>query len=553
MNISRDELARIIRNVFPFIALENDHFDLILINSEVVYFPVGKMVYIEGTPSAYFYIIFKGQVEILKEKNHSLDQINVIGGQFAFGEDALINVQKRQTSARSITDVILIKIDPEMINQIREEDVVFNKNLAILVSSYKQLIRKTLPRTAEETIFYIGQPHKSIIILKSILTLITAFGIGILLIVMFNNGLLANRGLLWGGSILAGLSVLWMGWQFLEWSNDLFLFTDKRIINQQQALLSFETKQETPLIAIESLQARKSFFSRAFDFGDLEIRTFTGAMRLPFVPEIIYVEQIISHLMARSRNLVGEEEKQEFEKDIRERITMRTSGEQIEFSDDPDRTVNRSLESNDNQDEIDELGIYPDIVYHTHWTILFSKVFIPLTLFLAHVFLYIFLLFNQFAIINANIFNTIMAINGIFLICWSVYRYIDWKNDVYIISKDQLIDIDRRPFGMEEKRAAPIKNIQLIRYKRNGIFGLLFNYGTVFTRVGDEEFTFNNVRRPADVQEALFTAKDRYHRMEQEAEKQTQRKKAVDWIDSYHQVVKDLREDDQLDSKNGDR
>lgn len=553
MNINRDELASIFRNVFPFSGLNIDHFNLLLNNSEVVYFPAEKMVYLEGTPAVYFYIIYKGQMEILKEKAHSLDQLNVLGHQFAFGEDALINIKKRQTSARAITDVILIKINFENISQIRVEDGIFNKNLNIMVSTYEHLIRKTLIRGADETIFYIGQPHKITLILKSILTLLAAFGVGILLVILFNNRLLPHGSLLWGGGILAGICIIWMGWQYLEWSNDLFVFTNKRVINQQQALFSFETKQETPIKAIKSIQAKKGFFARTLDFGDLDIRTFTGSIRLAYVPEIIFVEQIIAYLIARLKIFQGKEEKQAFEKDIRERILMKPSGQQIEFSNGHDRAFIGSLESGVSSEANDEFDLQNDIIYHTHWTILFSKVFIPITLFLVHVLLYLFLAVNQFSIVSTTIFNTIMAINCIALIGWSAYRFTDWKNDVYIISQEQLIDYDRRPFGMEEKQTALIKNIQSIRYKRNGIFGLLFNFGTVFILIGDEEFTFNNVHRPANVQETLFAAKDRFQRKEEEAEKKSQRKKAVDWIDSYHQVVNDLREDDQQDGMNGDR
>ena len=551
MNINRNELASIFRNVFPFSCLNIIHFNLLLNNSEIVYFPAEKMVYLEGAPANYLYIIFKGQIEILKEKNHSLHQLNVLGDQFFFGEDALINIKKRQTSARTITDVILIKINFEKISQIRVEDTVFNKNLNIMISTYEHLVRKTFIRGADETIYYIGQPHKITLILKSILTIIAAFGIGILLVVLFNNRLLKFGGLLWGGGILSGICIIWMGWQFLEWSNDFFVFTNKRVINQQQALFSFETKQETPIKAIKSIQARKSFLARSLDFGDLEIRTFTGSIRLPYVPEIIFVEQIIVYLISRVKDFQGKEEKQAFEKDIRDRIIMEPSGQQIEFSDGQDNAFPGSLETGFPSDTNDEIYIQNDIIYHTHWTILFSKVFIPTSLLLAHVFLFLFLVVNQFAIVKTTIFNLVMALNCIALVGWSAYRFVDWKNDVFIISQDQLIDHDRRPFGMEEKQTAPIKNIQSIRYKRNGIFGLLFNFGTVFILIGEEEFTFNNVHRPADVQEALFAAKDRFHQREEEAEKKTLRKKAVDWISSYHQVIKDIHEDDHLNGDNG--
>jgi uncharacterized membrane protein YdbT with pleckstrin-like domain len=403
-------------------------------------------------------------------------------------------------------------------------NAAFRNNIDTMITSYNHLVSKTINLGKDETVCYIGQPHPIIVVLKMIFALIAVFGLSILLVILFNSGLLAYHVLLWGGGMLGVTVLVWIGWQFLEWSNDLFFFTDKRMINKQRSLFSYEIKQETPILAIESVQVRKSFLGRGLDFGDLEIRTYTGSMRLPFVPDIASVQHILTYLMERRKDLWEEKEKQAFEKDIRERITQRASLRETGFENYPDQ-----LSSQTSSDSIfqgsDDLEVPIDIVYRTHWTILFAKIFIPVLLF----------------------------INSIVLLSWSAYCFADWRNDVYIITEDQLIDIDRRPFGIEEKRAAPINNVQSIRYKRNGIFGMLLNFGTVYIRIGDEEFTFDNVHRPAEVQEVLFSAKEHFHQMEEDAEKYAQRKKAVDWIDSYHQIINENHGDDLNNSSVDDK
>jgi len=553
MNVSRKKLAGTLRKVFPFYDLEKEHIDLILDNAEMVFFPAEKMIYLEGTPASFFYILYQGRLEIMKEKHHALFQLNSLSEGFSFGEDALTTSQKRRTSARAITDVILIKISKETLTQVGKGNTAFWKNINTMINSYDYLVSKTIDLGKDETVCYIGQPHPIIVVLKMILALLAVFGLSILLIILFNSGLFTYRALLWGGSILVVTALVWIGWQFLEWSNDLFFFTDKRIINKQRSLFSYEIKQGTPISAIESVQARRSFLGRELDFGDLEIRTFTGSMRLPFVPEITSVQHILTFLTERRKDLWEEEEKQAFEKDIRERITQSASVRGTGFENHPDQSYSQIPGPDSTSKGSDDLEDSIDIVYRTHWTILFTKMFIPVLLLASHIFLYLFLAVNQIEIIKNTAFNTILLINSIVLLSWSAYCFSNWRNDVYIITEDQLIDIDRRPFGMEEKRAAPINNIQTIRYKRNGIFGLLFNFGTVYTRIGDEEFTFDNVHRPAEVQEALFTAKERFHRMEEDAEKHVQRKKAVDWIDSYHQIINENQGDGLNNSSSDDK
>jgi len=543
MNVSRKKLAGTLRKVFLFNSLEEEHIDLLLNNAEIVYFPAEKMVYLEGTSASFFYILYQGRLEILKEKRHTLLKLNNFNERFPFGEDALIKDQKRQTSARAITDVILIKISKEILTQVSQENIDFRNKKNAMVSSYEYLIRKTINLGVEETICYIGQPHPSVLILKIVFAMLAVFGLGIILVVLVNSGLLASHILLWGGGGLSVSTLLWIGWQFLEWSNDLFFFTNKRIINKQRSLFSYEVKQETPFSTIESVQTEVGLIGRGLDFGDLEIKTFTGSMRLAFVPKIISVQHILTYLADRRNDLQEEEEKRAFAKDIRERIIQKPTERETGLENYSDQLSSQITEPESAIEGLSGPAYPEDIMYRTHWTILFSKVFIPVLLLMSHLLLYLFLTANHSDIIENGIFNSILLINSIGLLIWAVYRFSDWRNDVYIITEDQLIDIDRRPFGMEEKRAAPIKNIQSIRYKRNGIFGLLFNFGTVYTRIGDEEFTFDNVHRPAEVQEALFAARERFHRLEEDIEKRMQRKKAVDWIDSYHQIINQKRDD----------
>jgi len=552
MNVNRKKIAETLRKVFPFNDLEEEHINLLLNNAEIVYFPAEKMVYLEETSASFFYVLYQGHLEILKEKQHALLKLNNFSEGFSFGEDALIKGQKRRTSARAITDVILIKISKEILTQISKENRGLSNKTNTMITSYEHLIRKTINLGKEETICYMGQPHPIVIILKIIFAMLAVFGLGIILVILINNGLLVHNTLLWGGGVLAVLTLLWIGWQFLEWSNDLFIFTNKRIINKQRSLFSYEIKQETPFSAIESVQTKKSFLGRGFDFGDLEIKTYTGSMRLAFIPEIISVQHILTHLTERRKDLMDEEEKRSFTKDIRERIAQKPTEREVGLENYPNQSLSQI---NDLEFAIEGSNVpvsTEDIVYRTHWTILFSKVFIPVLLLMSHGLLYLFLAANQREIIRNTVFNIVMLINSTVLLTGAVYRFVDWRNDVYIITGDQIIDIDRRPFGMEEKRAAPIKNIQSIRYKRNGIFGLLFNYGTVYTRIGDEEFTFGNVHRPAEVQEALFAAKERFHQKEEDIEKRMQRKKAVDWIDSYHRIINQKYDDEQDDASSED-
>ena len=90
------------------------------------------------------------------------------------------------------------------------------------------------------------------------------------------------------------------------------------------------------------------------------------------------------------------------------------------------------------------------------------------------------------------------------LALWWIYRYVDWRNDIYQLNDEQIIDIYRKPLGAEDKKTADLDNILSLQHKRLGIIGMLFNYGDVIAMVGTTEFTFDGVFNPALVEQEIF-------------------------------------------------
>jgi hypothetical protein len=66
------------------------------------------------------------------------------------------------------------------------------------------------------------------------------------------------------------------------------------------------------------------------------------------------------------------------------------------------------------------------------------------------------------------------------------YRFWDWTNDIYMVTHEQVIDVDRTPFGKETRTVAPLDNILSTGYSRIGIMANLFNFGDVQIDVGGE-------------------------------------------------------------------
>jgi hypothetical protein len=97
-----------------------------------------------------------------------------------------------------------------------------------------------------------------------------------------------------------------------------------------------------------------------------------------------------------------------------------------------------------------------------------------------------------------------------------------------------VIDVSRKPLGYEDRRSAPVKNIQTVEYKRSGLIGLLLNYGTVRIQIGNEELTFDNVYAPSQIQGEVYLQLKKYQEEQQRQEGQ----RMAEWITTYDQIKK---------------
>jgi len=139
----------------------------------------------------------------------------------------------------------------------------------------------------------------------------------------------------------------------------------------------------------------------------------------------------------------------------------------------------------------------------------------------------------QWLIIFANVVASL-----IFL-----YRIIDWGNDIFQLTDRNIYDIDRKPFGQDIRKSAPLERI-LNTQVAQSFWQRIFNYGTVIINVGEAKFTFDDVVNPSMVQQEIF---ERYYARKQQLEAleaERERKRMVEWLRIYHEQVDGSRSAD---------
>jgi hypothetical protein len=177
------------------------------------------------------------------------------------------------------------------------------------------------------------------------------------------------------------------------------------------------------------------------------------------------------------------------------------------------------------------------IIYRTHWFILIKKVIWPSLTFLLLFLVFVYSIFEFYPSINFALIFFVQLGIGVALFLWWLYQYLDWRNDRYILTDDQLMDVNKKPLGHEQRKSAPIKNIQTVEFERLGLISLILNFGTVFIRVGDTTLTFDYVYKPSEVQEDIFERYQKFNQKQKKKDKEALRDEVAEWIEVYHEMV----------------
>ena len=199
------------------------------------------------------------------------------------------------------------------------------------------------------------------------------------------------------------------------------------------------------------------------------------------------------------------------------------------------------------------------ITYRKHWFVLLRRIWLPTLLLLALAGLLVSRLVQLAASPGLSLIQNLsdgsrivdttaltLPILMIPVLGWWIYQYLDWSNDIFRVSSDQILDIDRKPFGTEQRRAAPLDNILSTEYKREGFAGYIFNFGTVYITVGGAQLTFDNVLDPAGVQSDIDTRRMARIASKKKDQMKSERERMAEWIASYHQNVEDIRSEQEL-------
>ena len=296
--------------------------------------------------------------------------------------------------------------------------------------------------------------------------------------------------------VLAAPALILLLWKALDWANDRYIVTNRRVIHRERVYFLFESQKEAYLDRIQDVTIDiANPFANIFNFGDVKIETAGPGDPIAF--QSISKPRHIQQLILESAGLPSAEQ-------------QTTSQPQHGLS---WRRAWRLL-----------YPLYPTeeegvIIWRKHWWVLYGDLILPL---MAGFVLTIIWLWALTSLSYPGLVNAFFVLGLIVIGMWIAFRLIDWHNDLYILTEDRVIDIEKRPFVMEHRREANLSAVQDVRFEQPTFTAKVLNFGHVRLQTAGTlgEFTFDNVPHPRDVQatimERLSASRLRKHREERE-------------------------------------
>jgi hypothetical protein len=554
MRIDTSERVAFLNRIHLFNGLNSEQ--ILVVAEELMeeIIPAGKEFVTQGAPGDRLYLIWRGKVNLTREGK--VQTKTTCGADDNFGEEALISNRHRwAATAETLEETHLLILNRDQFQILNKQYPILRTNLTVAINTHR-LVRQTkfMWLQKDEAIYFMTRKHPillaQVLIGPALLTLAALIGMGVS---WYYSLWVPVLSFLWYLSLIAGLFAAgWAVWNSLDWGNDYYLVTDRRIVWVEKVIGIYESRQESPLSAIQRVNVETDLTGRMMDYGDILISTIVGStLKLKNVDHPYQAAALIDQHWKRSKETSRKMEQDEINAALRTRL--------LEGRDRPVEIQGIVTTPEQKKDPyVDQHGFinlfrlrfeqYSTVTYRKHIFVLLEQTLKPG--------LILFILLGLFAyelLTPASSFSSLIKVNAAWLVLiwlslfigsvlWWIYEYVDWSNDIYQVTPEQIMDIDKTPLGEVTSDIASLENILSIEYRRVGILALLFNYGTVFITVGGgKEMTFDNVYNPSAVQEDIERRRlERITRKEQESIK-AERERTADWFAAYFNNEQQLR------------
>lgn len=552
---NRPQIASMLKQLNLFTGLRESEIEQIASRFTLRSMQETEPLFIGRQPRSDFYIVRSGRVFVRQGIGGQVTKI-INAGEF-FDEEGLLYGEPETAIITTDQLTELLHLDEEDLSWLLRQFPQIKPWLARTPESQDLVRRVKFDWLGEdELIVFLTRKHKALFVYGLFGPVaLYAIALGIL----FLTAPAEVSSTIWAGGVLcsgtlAFLATLWGIWGWIDWGNDYYVVTNHRVVWVEKVIFLYESRDEAPLNTILAVNVTTSFIGRLLGYGNVAVRTFTGEIIFRNMPDPYRMVSIIEEYRHRLQRGSERGELRRIEEAIRARMSNErglpvspTSVTQTESSQPPRPSRLARFFTNFFTMRFEEGKV---ITYRKYWPTLFGKIWLPslggLLTFVSLIFLIYALRMRQ---ITAKTFEVLLPVGLVILLFvfvpWWFYKYLDWRNDIYQVTDKFIFDIERKPFGTEMKKSAPLENILSLEHERLGLLGYLLNFGFVTINVGETKFVFREIHDPARVQQDIFSRINALRQVKEEAESTRQRQRFVDVLDIYYHNIEELRGEEE--------
>ena len=547
-----------LKKIHLFHGLEEDELAAIAAELEETQYPKGAVIFEQDGKADSFYLIYGGSVRIIRKQNKKEFQLARLVREDYFGEMALIAKRRRSATVTAETDTSLLVLSRTHFQRLFKQNPHLKLNLAVAIRSRElaQRLRFKWLRP-DEVVYFLARKHLVILLQNLVLPIV------LLLVPLFLFyawvAIAHSLVVLIAASVSLIAIVAWIVWLVIDWGNDYYIVTNQRVVWLEKVVGIYDSRQESALSTVLSVGVEANPLGRALDYGNVIVRTFVGKIPFSHVSHPNQAAHMIEEYWMRTRSAAVAMEKEAMKDEIRKKLGIpippkpKTDSAPSKPPPPKRQSLLRLLGANTLKLRYETGDM---VIYRKHWVVLVLEAWMPVLGILGTFVLFIQRLLQLVRIPNEAFisFNGGIQVDawaGALLILmlvfalWLLYRVIDWSNDQFIVNAEQIIDVDREPFGTERRNAAQLENILGTEYQRIGILGNIFNFGTVYIMVGGTKLAFEDVLDPAAVQSDInrrFAARRAKNEQQRIA---TERERMAEWLATYHLNAETLRAEEE--------
>lgn len=540
-----NELAARLRTCSPFEKLPEDGLEYLASLAEVQRYPAGTVVVRQGDPGDAFYVVLAGHLEVLRvdEKRRERTTKYHVPGHY-FGEGALFTGKPRAATVRAMGDVELAVFDKRAFDQLcsRHPDI----------RNYLLRTRVDFPgRQPDELADVYTRRHPYAVVERFFLpVLVLVLWAGITLGLQLLLGSPFRAALPWAWVVFSVLWLLWTVLLYIDWINDAFIVSTKRVLHIERVLFLRDERREAPIDQVVSVTMETpTLMARLLGFGTLIIRTASLGNPIVFdhLAEAGRVQQVILELQDRARAYRLVEEKGQRRRMLQEHLGLQEGKTEPLIPQPPPPppetrgTLHRFFDYFVPRMVVVKPG---EVTWRKHWYVLVKNVAAPLVA-----------LFLAAGLMVASFFPLplvgrishspllLMALSAFLilpLLGWLFWRYEDWRNDTYTVTATSIIDVESAPFRFrEEKRVGSLEEIVSVYSDVPNFLAKVINLGDVIidTAGAPRAYTFESVHDPIAVQREIFSRIQAYHEQKSQRESQAEMERWADWFAEYHRLA----------------